>query len=249
MCGVIGYQSDHPRAAHLQTLRRLFLESKIRGLHAFGFAATWRGQNDRWMVVKDLDLRTVLAKLRAIPLGDWPLSVIGHCRYSTSGDYRDPLNNQPITLDGMAFAFNGVLDMREKHQYETAYGRTYTTGNDGEIFMRHVLDGGDPVEFACRTGSLAACYLYHGEAYALRNNYRPLWYATGSGTTWVASTVDILRRAVGRTPALELPANRIFTLRELRQRPVSAEVSQQAGRVLPVALPRYRTSVRYGARR
>lgn len=221
MCGVIGYWSAVPTAADRTTVRRLFLESKIRGLHAFGFATL----NN--LAARTLDLPNLLKILRQ---ADY-LGLIGHTRYSTSGDWRVEANNQPIVLDGMSLCFNGVISMKLKAEYEQEYGRLYQTENDGEIFMRHVLDGGDPVAFTQQmTGSFAGCYIRQGEVFALRNDRRPLWYAVRGDAVFVGSTRDILSRA-GLAEGTELPAHVEYRLSDLIAVRPGAAVSQQAGRL------------------
>mgnify|MGYP000618844717 CR=1 FL=1 len=48
-------------------------------------------------------------------------NIIYHNRYSTSGDYKNHENNQPIFNNELSLVFNGVLDMGTKKQIENKY--------------------------------------------------------------------------------------------------------------------------------
>lgn len=235
MCGVVGYQSDAPVLAHSDLVRSLCTEVSIRGLHAFGVATENRVY--RYFSLAMLD--KFLA--RAWPVG----GLVAHTRYSTSGDWTDRRNNQPLVTGGMSLAFNGVIDMRTRAEYQQDWPWPFETENDGEIFSRWVLAGRDPVEFVRRPCSFAGVYLLGGDVWALRNGFRPLWYYCDEDTTLVASTRDAFVRS-GLEP-LELPEYVTYRLRDLRRaKPVAAR-SQQATRLFAVP-PRYDRHGRYGPR-
>lgn len=188
MCGVIGYASDSPRPSHPDALRSLFYESRVRGLHAFGFSL-WDGE--RLVTQRFLDLKSCLA---AIPLGVTRL--IGHCRYSTSGDHQNVANNQPLQIAEAALAFNGVISMATKGEYERQHGREYATENDGEIFLDKFVRNDDWLEFVARGRfSFAGLTLHRGRLTALRNKNRPLFRVDQGCATFFASTADIFQRA------------------------------------------------------
>lgn len=188
MCGVIGYACDAPQPRHADALRSLFYESRVRGLHAFGFS-TWDGE--RVVTQRFLDLKGCLA---AIPRGVTRL--IGHCRYSTSGDYQTVSNNQPLQIADAAVAFNGVISMATKPEYERQYGREYETENDGEIFLDKFVRNDGWLEFVARGRfSFAGLTLQRGRLTALRNKNRPLFRVEQGTATFFASTADIFRRA------------------------------------------------------
>lgn len=191
MCGVIGYFSKSPSDDHVALIERLFEASKIRGLHAFG--ATARAQDGKLMTFKTTALREIKQWLRGIPRFDL---LIGHTRYSTSGDWRQPENNQPIVVAGSSLVFNGVISQASKKEYEKIFSKTYETGNDGEIFLRKVIDGEDWAQFV-REGkfSFAGAFLHNGEAVAIRNKNRPLWSCETADANFLASTQDIFKRA------------------------------------------------------
>ena len=84
MCAIIGTIIDHPTTDDLESIQRVFLESRIRGMHATGISYTQDG------VVKTIK--------EAIPAHEFVdrhmqdmtsfidtngrLALIGHCRYS-----------------------------------------------------------------------------------------------------------------------------------------------------------------------
>ena len=125
MCGIVGYSSLDPKPEHFAILHSLIIESSIRGLHSYGYS-----------YIKENKLIT--RKYHTLDEIVFPVSekIIYHNRYSTSGDYKDHKNNQPIHIDDMALVFNGVIDMRTKRQMEKAYNITMETDNDGEILIQ-----------------------------------------------------------------------------------------------------------------
>jgi glutamine phosphoribosylpyrophosphate amidotransferase len=188
MCGVIGYACDAPELQHVDSLRSLLYESRVRGLHAFGFSL-WDG--DRVVTQRFLDLKGCIA---AIPRGVTRL--IGHCRYSTSGDYQNVANNQPLQIGEAAMAFNGVISMATKAEYERQNGRKYATENDGEIFLDKFVRNDGWLEFVARGRfSFAGLTLHRDRMTALRNKSRPLFRVDQGSATFLASTADIFRRA------------------------------------------------------
>ena len=183
MCAIIGFISDNPTAIAVETLKRLFIESKIRGMHAYGYAAI---QDGHLMEHKSNGLKSLLVTIEK------PTRLIGHCRYSTSGDYKDMNNNQPLRFGEEYLVFNGVIDMRTKVEMEAAYGIKMNSDNDGEIML----------QTPNRTGLLKSGITFSGltlNLHALaffRNEGRPGYKATRFGATYIASTADILRRCL-----------------------------------------------------
>lgn len=202
VCGVLGFYSKDPRPAHLEAICNLFEQSKVRGLHAAGFSV-WEPKElhrDGIRTVKAFnveDIKKEIMKMRYSP----PQILIGHTRYSTSGDWKDHTNNQPIHLgDGASLVFNGVIHQGKKEEYEKIYGRRYVTDNDGEIVLRKFLDEGHGVaaRFVGKGKfSFAGAWLSKGEIYIARNEFRPLYEATFLDGKFFASTRDIFRRAGG----------------------------------------------------
>lgn len=195
MCAIIGYvcRSGEP---DIDMLIRVFQESKIRGMHAFGYAFHQAGL---LTVRRSLNLKEIEAHL----LEDRPSAVIGHCRYSTSGDYRNMLNNQPIERDGRAVVVNGVIDMGTKPEMERRYDVNMNTENDAELS----LFWDNPASAVGNiSGSFAGLFLNSPtEILAVRNVRRPAYIVQEQNFGLVASTVDILRRSGIQQTAWVLP--------------------------------------------
>ena len=200
MCGVIGYYSPDPQEDDKGRLACLIKQSKIRGLHSFGVA--W-DQDDIWCrkQTRFQDTIDLLLGFRTLPK-----TMMFHNRYSTSGDWQDPKNNQPVTLDGMALVYNGVLDMGTKEEMEARFGFKMESYNDGELFLNAIKKGEEPNAFIRSThGSFAGLWFdKERRMWALRNIKRPLWWAKYKGAIYIASTVDIFRRAWGNEFAVYL---------------------------------------------
>lgn len=205
MCGVIGYYSKNPKKEHVDMVKRLFWESKIRGLHAFGFSAMM--SDFTLITIKSHNLDRLLDALESLSL---PLALIGHCRYSTSGNWLDHANNQPIEIEKdrgvLSLVFNGVISMSTKEQNEETYG-PLETENDGEIFLRKVLEGEDWSEWVHKGKfSFAGLFFEGNDVTMIRNAQRPLYFWNElKGSVFVASTKDIFKRALGAERPVLVP--------------------------------------------
>lgn len=183
MCAVIGFYSPSPDEKAIKTLHRVFVESKIRGMHAYGYAKIENGQKK---VNKSNQLGAILKELGK------PELLIGHCRYSTSGDYKDHQNNQPLEHQGENMVFNGVIDMATKPEMEQAYGIKMSCDNDGEI----MLQSGERMEMLKGNISYAGGFLKDNQITFMRNLNRPAYIGRKHDAIYVGSTFDILRRAL-----------------------------------------------------
>lgn len=206
MCSVIGYAPLFGGLERERELlfRRLLEQSLLRGVHALGiaqydsrYALTWTKTHD-------------LAHLNLIAESFDPCHrMIAHCRYSTSGDWQDDRNNQPIVVDDVALVFNGVISMKTRDEFNTEFGVQCESDNDGEILVRKILAGESPSEFVREMiGSFAGLWLRDTALYALRNERRPLWASEVHGAVWLASTRDIFARA-GVSGAIEMPVGEL----------------------------------------
>jgi glutamine phosphoribosylpyrophosphate amidotransferase len=189
MCGIIGFITREKTIGQIEFLYKLAVQSKIRGLHSFGLAFF-----DKEMITK---------KTRTLPgldffedfLNSGSLSLIYHNRYSTSGDYQDMENNQPITIGDISVAVNGNISMKEKGEFEKEFGVRCITANDSEILL-HKIESKEVLELLRYEGvTLAAVYLRRGCLYAVRNDKRPLYKFNYLNATYVCSTQDIAMRA------------------------------------------------------
>lgn len=181
MCGVVGYEpiEKGDRVARVSSLVRLAYESRVRGMHAYGLA-----QPEVVQKFSRLD-----SFLKALEEFDDEKPLIAHCRYSTSGDWTVPTNNQPIVVDNRALAFNGVISMGTKQEFEAQFDVKCDTENDGEIFLRR------PEVLRFPKVSFAGVWLDGSVLCAARNERRPLWTCRAHGAEWFASTRDIFLRA------------------------------------------------------
>lgn len=183
MCAIIGFISDNPTAIAVETLKKVFIESKIRGMHAYGYAAI---QDGHLMEAKSNGLKSLLVSI------DNPTRLIGHCRYSTSGDYKNMNNNQPLRFGEEYMVFNGVIDMRTKQEMERAYSISMSSDNDGEI----MLQAKDRLAMLRSEITFSGLTLNSHALAFFRNEGRPGYKATRHGATYIASTADILRRCL-----------------------------------------------------
>tara|TARA_R100001086_G_scaffold149480_1_gene79398 strand:+ start:1682 stop:2287 length:606 start_codon:yes stop_codon:yes gene_type:complete len=183
MCGVVGYSSNKSIEKHYKILQSIIQQSKIRGLHSFGYS-----YYDKKIITKkyyNID-KVVFEKTNKI---------IYHNRYATSGDYKDPTNNQPIEYKDKCLVFNGVLDMRTKQEMQETYNITMNTDNDGEILLQKCNNKKDIIDFVKKTtGSFAGIIMQQDKIYAIRNKNRPLWQLKTDNATFYASTKDIFKR-------------------------------------------------------
>ena len=183
MCAIVGFISKNPNEKALITLKRLFIESKIRGMHAYGYAAT---QGKSQYSNKGNLLKPVLDSIKQ------PNALIGHCRYSTSGDYKDMNNNQPIRYKEEYMVFNGVIDMRTKAEMEQAYKITMNCDNDGEI----MLQTKNKLDFLQKDVSFAGIFLSGNTIRLMRNRNRPAYIGFKHDSVYIGSTKDIMQRAL-----------------------------------------------------
>lgn len=192
MCGVVGYVPIDPEPCARSAFGRLFEQSTIRGLHAYGLASS----SSRGPRITRAHQATAI-----IEAFDPLRPSVAHARYSTSGDWHDHKNNQPIQVRSRALVFNGVIHMGTKAEFEAAFDVRCLSENDGEVFLRRLERGDDAVEFArSLAGSFAGLWLDGLRLRALRNHRRPLWRCDAYGCRWYASTADIFRRAGFPTP-------------------------------------------------
>jgi asparagine synthetase B (glutamine-hydrolysing) len=191
MCGVVGWFKEYDHAA----VSRLLIESSIRGIHAFGFT---RETEEGIHTEKFHKLENCIAALGEFK----PNRFIFHNRYSTSGDFKDHRNNQPIAVQGKSLVFNGVISQATKPEMENKFSIKMETDNDGEVF---VLKGFDSELVFNNKVSFAGLWWDGGFFYA-RNRSRPL-YRTSCGV--IASTADILFKA-GFANIFEVPANQVY---------------------------------------
>lgn len=195
MCAVIGAIIRSPSLDQLNSVKRVFIESKIRGMHATGLS-----------FVKNSSIHTIKAPLdaEAFPFDflsylneDGNLYLIGHCRYSTS----DLEYNQPMANDSKSIAHNGVITQEHPSKWENLYGYKCHTKNDSELILQTIESCESPLH-RWQNSSLAVVELYADKKIRLyRNGKRPIYYTKIPNGWIVTSTKDIPIRAgiVGKT--------------------------------------------------
>lgn len=183
MCGIIGYVNRG--GDQTEILKKVIFESRIRGLHSFGYTIKVQGE----LITKKF--HEVNKLLDSLP--DKIQAGIFHCRYSTSGDFKNHLNNQPIITPEGSLVFNGVIDMGTKEEMEKRYKIQMQTENDGEIVLKKSEEGfKDFIEN--QQGSFAGMIMTQDSIRLLRNERRPA-YKNQEKDLFIASTNDILLRS------------------------------------------------------
>jgi glucosamine--fructose-6-phosphate aminotransferase (isomerizing) len=137
MCAIFGlaFQNGH----HIRNtimikniVRRLFLESRIRGRDASGVSyVSPRGIN---VLKKDISAENFINLPEYDEQEDWGINedtefIIGHCRARTQGTERNNVNNHPIVRDRVIGVHNGVI----RNDHELFYTHTNNFCRNGEV--------------------------------------------------------------------------------------------------------------------
>lgn len=182
MCAIVGVSGDWD----CDLVQEILKWSRIRGLHSFGFS--YFDKSDL-RVEKFLEYEKFVERLLLIH----PKRFIAHFRYSTSGDWKNELNNQPISNGECSVVFNGVIDMGTKSEMEISWNLKLQGENDGEIALQKI-DNLDLV-IKKQSVSFAGLFLKDDKIIAVRNDKRPLHFAKKDDVCYLASTSDILLRS------------------------------------------------------
>lgn len=187
MCAIIGAIIKDPTKDNFNMIRRVFHESRIRGMHATGMSILY---NNKIMTFKEpvpADKFRHLDDLEEMINVDGTLYLIGHCRYSTS----DLSYNQPLANNSKSIVHNGVITQELPENWNKFYSYVFETKNDSEL----VLHSDDPLtEFP--DASMAVCELYEdGKLRFYRNGKRPLYLTSIENGSIITSTQDVPRRA------------------------------------------------------
>ena len=199
MCAILGVQLNNPNKEQIETIKRIFLESQIRGKHACGLSMI---KNRKiWSYVIPEPAEVFVEKFEwSCLLGESKLRVIGHCRYSTS----DLRYNQPLFTDTVSIAHNGVVTQDPPELWDR-YGYDLETSNDSELLLRSVLAGNEPLkEFP--DASMAVCELSVANGLRWwRNGKRPMYTTKVDNGYFITSTKDIALRAGLQNPSRAKP--------------------------------------------
>jgi len=193
MCSVIGALIQNPTPKDFEYIRNVFLESKIRGMHATGisFLPHW---SKSVVTIKEampsdrfIDTHMHIDNMKEMVNDDGTLYLIRHCRYSTS----DLSYNQPLANELKSIVHNGVITQELPENWGNIYPYTFETKNDSEL----VLHSDDPLrEFP--DASMAVCELYVDRKLRFyRNGKRPLYLTSIECGSIITSTADVPKRA------------------------------------------------------
>ena len=220
MCSVIGAIIKEPRTKDFLMLHRVFLESRIRGMHATGLSYVKENSivTQKLPVSADkfpFDFESYLNE-------DGNLYLVGHCRYSTS----DLEYNQPIANERVSVVHNGVITQELYEDWELLHGYTCEGKNDTELLLRS-LDDYSPLEH-WKQSSLAVCELHLDKTLRVyRNGKRPLYLTSIHNGCIITSTKDVIVRSGITDPTIDVPMNTYVTFDE--QLTMSLEKADVAG--------------------
>jgi glutamine phosphoribosylpyrophosphate amidotransferase len=208
MCAIIGAVVKQPTANDFQLLKRVFHESKIRGMHATGISYVKNGE--------------IITEKLPVPADQFPfkfseyvnedgnLYLVGHCRYSTS----DLEYNQPISNGNLSVVHNGVITQELPEKWEELYGYNCETKNDSELLLHTIEEDVSPLE-RWKDASLSVCVLSREKTLKVfRNGKRPNYLTLIQNGVIITSTEDISKRAGIQFPTLETPINTYVTFDE-----------------------------------
>lgn len=209
MCSVIGTLIQNPTPKDFESIRKVFLESKIRGMHATGMSVVHNGNILTFKEAVPADKFVHLDNLEEMVNDDGNLYLIGHCRYSTS----DLLYNQPIVNASTSIVHNGVISQHDPADWEVLHGYTCEGKNDTELLLRS-LEHYNPL-LHWKDASLSVCELNVDKTLRVyRNGKRPLYLTSLTNGVIITSTADIPKRAGIKMPAFEVPMNTYLTFDE-----------------------------------
>jgi glutamine phosphoribosylpyrophosphate amidotransferase len=211
MCAVIGVYLEKVEESNFDIIRKVFLESKIRGMHATGMTVLI---NNKLVTFKEpvaADQFKHLNDLEKMVSDDGSLKLIGHCRYSTS----DLEYNQPLYKEDVSIVHNGVITQELYENWETKYGIKTTTKNDSELLL-HTVNQNPLLHW--KDASIAAIELHsNGVMKFYRNGKRPLYSTAIPNGNIITSTADIATRA-GLAYSIECTMNTCTTISQGKYR-------------------------------
>lgn len=192
MCAVIGAALKSPTTEQLELVRNVFLESRIRGMHATGLSYAKDGKVVTLKEAVPAPDFSPLSNMEQMLDEDGNLNLIGHCRYSTS----DLRYNQPIQInDKFSVVHNGVITQELPENWQKLYGFETETHNDTELINHTLAAGLNPLtQWADSSMSVIELYA-DGLLVWYRNGKRPLYKTDLPNGYIITSTKDIVKRA------------------------------------------------------
>lgn len=192
MCGILGIKFKNNKILERKNdFIELMKQLMIRGKHSFGLCYF----DKKFITLKSLD--PIFEVFLDNFYNSNSNSFIYHNRYSTSGDYKNMINNQPITLDYASIAMNGVFSMKKKEDYEEEFNIKCISENDTEIVLRLMENGINIVDILKENKniSFAGIILLEDSIIAIRNKKRPLYYFETKDYIGFVSTKDTIIRS------------------------------------------------------
>lgn len=219
MCAVIAAALKKPIQSDYDCLNALFVQSKIRGLHATGIS--YVNSNNRLITISDsLPADVFIKKINFADCIDenGDLFLIGHCRYSTS----DLNYNQPLSNGMYSVVHNGVITQESPDRWFELYDYKADTKNDSELLLSASL----PLEKYIDASIAAVRLSVEKTITAYRNGKRPLYIAPVERGVMICSTNDIARR-VGLKNAYNAKFNTYYNISNFCVSEQSASVSSR----------------------
>lgn len=212
MCSVIGSIIQKPTVDDFEMLKRVFHESRIRGMHATGISFLPKWSKGIETIKEPIPADQFIEKflhndnLRDMVNEDGNLYLVGHCRYSTS----DLEYNQPIYNSFISVVHNGVITQELPENWEKLYGYKCEGKNDTELLL-HTFGHGESPLLKWKDSSLAVCMLGRTKSLTVfRNGKRPLYLTSRPNACIITSTADVVKRAGIEDPTTLIAMNTYF---------------------------------------
>lgn len=206
MCAVIGVYLKNPSSKDFEMVKRVFIESKIRGKHATGISFIPLS-SERIETVKEpvpADEFSWLDKLQDCVDSNGDLYLIGHCRYSTS----DLEFNQPMESVSKSIVHNGVITQELPENWKELYGYDCKTKNDSEL----ILHSNNPLEEFSEMSMGVVELTVDKKIRFYRNGKRPLYFTSWGNGYIITSTEDIMKRSDSSSNPELVPLNVYVTI-------------------------------------
>lgn len=194
MCAIIGVAMYGVKPSDLELIKKIFIESQIRGKHATGISylnskkeiVTFIHAGPAEEFVEIFDFNNLISDRNTIEM-------IGHCRYSTSDlGFNQPLVDKENTT---AIVHNGVASQSSPEEWFELYGIKCETRNDSELLL-HSLENmvnRYPSSF-WDEASIAMISLCSSGLSVYRNGKRPMYEVILDNGYAFVSTKDIATR-------------------------------------------------------
>lgn len=206
MCSVISAVLVKPDENQFEMLKRVFHESRIRGMHATGLSYVKDGKV--WTEKYPVPADQFPFRFADYVNEDGNLYLVGHCRYSTS----DLEFNQPIASESISVVHNGVITQELPEHWKELYGYDCETKNDTELILRTLENGLSPLT-EWKDSSLSVCELYADKKIRFyRNGKRPIYFTLIDNGCIITSTEDIANRAELSALPCDPPVNTYITI-------------------------------------